>query len=129
MAALDLRKDECLERTFKGVAKHFRDIFRELVPGNVAKKEQGGSGDLVMVRSAAAQGGDDDEDDEDGEGGAKSHDTYIGVKVRLAPCAVPALLWAQLLGAACCWCVRRAVSVALTCGAELLLAGTGVGSV
>ena len=31
--ALDMRKDEAIERTFKGVAKHFRDVFAELVPG------------------------------------------------------------------------------------------------
>ena len=28
-----MRKDEAIERTFKGVAKHFRDVFSELVPG------------------------------------------------------------------------------------------------
>ena len=28
-----MRKDEAIERTFKGVAKHFRDVFAELVPG------------------------------------------------------------------------------------------------
>ena len=37
---LDRKKDEAMERTFKGVAKHFADVFRELVPG--------GTGKLVM---------------------------------------------------------------------------------
>lgn len=34
--ALDQRKDEAIERTFRGVAKHFRDVFAELVPGGSA---------------------------------------------------------------------------------------------
>ena len=28
-----MRKDESIERTFKGVAKNFREVFAELVPG------------------------------------------------------------------------------------------------
>lgn len=37
-----MRKDESIERTFKGVAKHFREVFSELV--------QGGHGFLVMIK-------------------------------------------------------------------------------
>lgn len=37
-----MRKDEAIERTFKGVAKHFREIFSELAPG--------GRGELVMQK-------------------------------------------------------------------------------
>ncbi len=33
IATLDARKNEAIERTFKGVAKHFREVFAELVPG------------------------------------------------------------------------------------------------
>ncbi len=33
---LDLRKDEDLLRTFKGVSKHFKEVFKELVPGGSA---------------------------------------------------------------------------------------------
>lgn len=33
---LDQRKDEAIERTFKGVAKHFSEVFEELVPGGKA---------------------------------------------------------------------------------------------
>lgn len=57
--ALDMRKDEAIERTFKGVAKHFRDVFAELVPG--------GRGELVMQKRlpgggvVAAAADDDDE--------------------------------------------------------------------
>ena len=59
IAALDMRKDEAIERTFKGVAKHFRDVFAELVPG--------GRGELVMQKRlpgggvVAAAADDDDE--------------------------------------------------------------------
>ncbi len=28
-----MRKDEAIERTFKGVAKNFREVFADLVPG------------------------------------------------------------------------------------------------
>lgn len=41
---LDMKKDESIERTFKGVAKHFRDIFSELTGGQ-------GKGELVMQKS------------------------------------------------------------------------------
>lgn len=37
-----MRKNEAIERTFKGVAKNFREVFSELVPG--------GKGELVMQR-------------------------------------------------------------------------------
>ncbi|KAF7815415.1 Structural maintenance of chromosomes protein 3 [Senna tora] len=42
ISVLDQRKDESIERTFKGVARHFREIFSELV--------QGGHGHLVMMK-------------------------------------------------------------------------------
>ncbi|KAM0824392.1 hypothetical protein ACQ4PT_070229 [Festuca glaucescens] len=42
ISVLDQRKDESIERTFKGVAKHFREVFAELV--------QGGHGYLVMMK-------------------------------------------------------------------------------
>ena len=42
ISALDQRKDESIERTFKGVARHFREVFSELV--------QGGHGHLVMMK-------------------------------------------------------------------------------
>ncbi|RYR24348.1 hypothetical protein Ahy_B02g057843 [Arachis hypogaea] len=53
----DQRKDESIERTFKGVARHFREVFSELVPR--------GHGHLVMMKKKDG-GHDDDEDDEDG---------------------------------------------------------------
>lgn len=42
VSVLDQRKDESIERTFKGVAKHFREVFSELV--------QGGHGFLIMMK-------------------------------------------------------------------------------
>jgi structural maintenance of chromosome 3 (chondroitin sulfate proteoglycan 6) len=39
---LDQLKDEAIERTFKGVAKHFAEVFSKLV--------QGGHGRLVMMK-------------------------------------------------------------------------------
>lgn len=41
ISVLDQRKDESIERTFKGVARHFRELFSKLV--------QGGQGHLVMM--------------------------------------------------------------------------------
>jgi structural maintenance of chromosome 3 (chondroitin sulfate proteoglycan 6) len=100
IAALDLRKDEAIERTFRGVAKHFREVFAALVPG--------GRGELVMItrRAGAAQGGgghdNADEDGEDGggpgggaldgagpggsggAGGGGALGRYSGVKVKVA---------------------------------------------
>lgn len=45
---LDQRKDESIERTFKGVARHFREVFSELV--------QGGHGHLVMMKKKVCDG-------------------------------------------------------------------------
>lgn len=42
ISVLDQRKDESIERTFKGVARHFREVFAELV--------QGGHAYLVMMK-------------------------------------------------------------------------------
>ena len=65
MRTLDLRKDEALERTFKGVARNFREVFAELVPG--------GRGELVMQRAASAGGGGG-ADDEMPDAAAEAND-------------------------------------------------------
>ncbi|CAL2265631.1 unnamed protein product [Prunus armeniaca] len=73
---LDQRKDESIERTFKGVARHFREVFSELV--------QGGHGYLVMMKKKDGHQGDDDQD-EDGPREADLEgrvEKYIGVKVK-----------------------------------------------
>ncbi|XP_048504676.1 structural maintenance of chromosomes protein 3 isoform X2 [Beta vulgaris subsp. vulgaris] len=75
---LDQRKDESIERTFKGVARNFREVFSELV--------QGGHGFLVMMKKKDGDNGDDDQD----EDGPREADTegrvekYIGVKVKVS---------------------------------------------
>ncbi|KAL7614970.1 hypothetical protein Lser_V15G05566 [Lactuca serriola] len=78
ISVLDQRKDESIERTFKGVAKHFREVFSELV--------QGGHGILIMMKKK--QDGDpvdNDYDDDrplpDREGRVEK---YIGVKVKVS---------------------------------------------
>ncbi|KAJ6693055.1 STRUCTURAL MAINTENANCE OF CHROMOSOMES PROTEIN [Salix purpurea] len=78
ISALDHRKDESIERTFKGVARHFREVFSELV--------QGGHGHLVMMKKKDGDHGDDDYDDDgpreaDLEG---RFEKYIGVKVKVS---------------------------------------------
>ncbi|MED6109969.1 Structural maintenance of chromosomes protein 3 [Stylosanthes scabra] len=79
ISVLDQRKDESIERTFKGVARHFREVFSELV--------QGGHGHLVMMKKKDGGGHDDDEDDEDGPREANPEgrvEKYIGVKVKVS---------------------------------------------
>ncbi|OIW16249.1 hypothetical protein TanjilG_18964 [Lupinus angustifolius] len=74
ISVLDQRKDESIERTFKGVARHFREVFSELV--------QGGHGHLVMMKKK--DNDNDDDQDEDGPREANPEgrvEKYIGVKV------------------------------------------------
>eukprot|EP00850_Spirogloea_muscicola_P012247 SM000078S22106 [mRNA] locus=s78:418815:427691:- [translate_table: standard] len=77
---LDQRKDEAIERTFKGVAKHFREAFAELV--------QGGHGSLVMMKKRHADEDEDEDADEDGnrdgDGGGGRVEKYVGVKVKVS---------------------------------------------
>lgn len=78
ISVLDQRKDESIERTFKGVARHFREVFSELV--------QGGHGYLVMMKKKDGDLADDDHDedgprDPDPEGRVEK---YIGVKVKVS---------------------------------------------
>jgi len=47
--SLDRQKDEAINRTFRGVSAHFKDVFKELVPN--------GAGELIMRTTL------DDEDD------------------------------------------------------------------
>ncbi|WJX64369.1 Structural maintenance of chromosomes protein 3, variant 2 [Trifolium repens] len=79
ISVLDQRKDESIERTFKGVARHFREVFSELV--------QGGHGHLVMMKKKDGDHDDDDDQDEDGPREANPEgrvEKYIGVKVKVS---------------------------------------------
>eukprot|EP01119_Soliformovum_irregulare_P021243 TRINITY_DN7035_c0_g1_i1.p1 TRINITY_DN7035_c0_g1~~TRINITY_DN7035_c0_g1_i1.p1 ORF type:complete len:1217 (+),score=488.18 TRINITY_DN7035_c0_g1_i1:479-3652(+) len=60
---LDHQKDEAIERTFKGVSKHFKDVFQELVPTGEARlmlrgRQEGGSiNDVVGVKVVVSMTG------------------------------------------------------------------------
>ena len=86
IGALDQRKEATVERTFKGVAKNFREVFAELVPG--------GRGALVMQKSAGADGDENRQQDANGANGAGGSagvdapvppalEKYSGVMVRV----------------------------------------------
>lgn len=89
--SLDRQKDEAINRTFRGVSAHFKDVFKELVPL--------GAGELIMRTSIDEDtDGEDDEDREPGspEAQAKKKKAYdpnnpdvslyrgVGVKVRFS---------------------------------------------
>ncbi|KAF6167278.1 hypothetical protein GIB67_043139 [Kingdonia uniflora] len=78
ISVLDQRKDESIERTFKGVARHFREVFSELVPG--------GHGFLVMMKKKDGENiGEDDDDDRPHEADREGRvEKYIGVKVKVS---------------------------------------------
>lgn len=77
---LDLRKDEAIERTFKQVAKNFREIFGELAPG--------GRGELVMQKQLRPDPQQDVDPEEDEEAGPSDRtgamERYAGVKVKVS---------------------------------------------
>ncbi len=59
----------------QGVAKHFREIFAELVPG--------GKGELVMQKRMHQEVAAEGEEDEDGPDGGHVSEKYSGVKVKV----------------------------------------------
>jgi len=52
--SLDRKKDEAINRTFRGVSAHFKDVFKELVPL--------GAGELIMRTAMDEEAADDDEE-------------------------------------------------------------------
>ncbi|TVT97288.1 hypothetical protein EJB05_57464, partial [Eragrostis curvula] len=77
VSLLDQRKDESIERTFKVVARNFREVLSKLV--------QGGHGYLVMTKKKDDHAGDgenngDETREQDLEGRAEKK--YVGVKVK-----------------------------------------------
>lgn len=88
--SLDRQKDEAINRTFRGVSVHFKDVFKELVPA--------GSGHLIM-KTGLDEGGERDaeiesdlsQDSEDKAGKAVDRSNPnvslyrgIGIKVRFS---------------------------------------------
>ncbi|KAM0932593.1 putative P-loop containing nucleoside triphosphate hydrolase [Dioscorea sansibarensis] len=76
ISVLDQRKDESIERTFKGVARHFREVFSELV--------QGGHGYLVMMKKKDGEPGDGDHDEDPPHDPEGRVEKYVGVKVKVS---------------------------------------------
>lgn len=79
ISVLDQRKDESIERTFKSVAKNFKEAFVELVSG--------GHGSLVMMKKKKADELDDEDIDDDVDRNADTEgrvEKYIGVKVKVS---------------------------------------------
>ena len=56
--SLDRQKDEAINRTFRGVSAHFKDVFKELVPN--------GYGELIM-KTALPEDDSEEEDEESDE--------------------------------------------------------------
>lgn len=84
--SLDRKKDEAINRTFRGVSAHFKDVFKELVPN--------GAGELIM-RTAMDEAADGTDSEGEEEGGAKKKKDDpnnpdvslfrgVGVKVRFS---------------------------------------------
>ncbi|KAH9935363.1 RecF/RecN/SMC protein [Fomitopsis serialis] len=73
VTALDQRKDEAIERTFKQVASNFEEVFEKLVPA--------GKGRLIIQRRIDQ---DDEEVEEADETQQSSIDNYTGVSIRVS---------------------------------------------
>jgi len=71
---LDRKKDEAINRTFRGVSSHFKDVFKELVPN--------GAGELVMRTALPEDGGKDDSFDPNNPN--VSLFQGVGIKVRFS---------------------------------------------
>eukprot|EP00536_Pseudo-nitzschia_multiseries_P002600 jgi/Psemu1/251818/estExt_Genewise1Plus.C_350012 len=66
--SLDRKKDEAINRTFRGVSKHFAEVFKELVPL--------GAGELIMrtaIDEALDRDNDNDNEEEDPDGNDEEH--------------------------------------------------------
>jgi structural maintenance of chromosome 3 (chondroitin sulfate proteoglycan 6) len=82
--SLDRKKDEAINRTFRGVSKHFSEVFQELVPL--------GAGELIM-RTAMDEATGGDESDDENPSQKKTYDPEnpdvslyrgVGIKVRFS---------------------------------------------
>ena len=88
--SLDRKKDEAINRTFRGVSKHFAEVFKELVPLGAGELIMRTAIDEALEREENSDASDDDEDASAGAG--KKHldnpdvSLYrgIGIKVRFS---------------------------------------------
>ncbi|KIY47680.1 structural maintenance of chromosome protein 3 [Fistulina hepatica ATCC 64428] len=71
VSALDMRKDEAIERTFKQVASNFEEVFEKLVPA--------GRGRLIIQRRI-----DQDQEADDDGTQRNSIDNYTGVSIKVS---------------------------------------------
>lgn len=71
---LDRQKDEAIMRTFRGVAKNFREVFKELVPH--------GRGELVMVTGKSKQ--KSSESSSSSTDAEQQVDEFVGVSPRVS---------------------------------------------
>lgn len=79
--SLDRKKDEAINRTFRGVSAHFKDVFKELVPN--------GAGELIMRTAVDEAGSDTDaESDDEKQVDLNNPDVSlyrgVGIKVRFS---------------------------------------------
>jgi len=78
--SLDRQKDEAINRTFRGVSAHFKDVFKELVPN--------GAGELIMKTSLDEEENDDldeelDEDERRRRRQNPSVNRYRGIGIKV----------------------------------------------
>ena len=81
--SLDRKKDEAINRTFRGVSSHFKEVFTELVPN--------GAAELIMrtaMDESAESGDEDDEENAKSQGSSANPDVSlfrgVGIKVRFS---------------------------------------------
>lgn len=74
--SLDRKKDEAIERTFKGVAKHFREVFHELCPS--------GQASLIMQTRDPASFDSSQSQSRSQAAGANRISRYTGVGIKVS---------------------------------------------
>ncbi|KAF2636254.1 RecF/RecN/SMC protein [Massarina eburnea CBS 473.64] len=74
---LDQRKDEAIARTFKQVAKYFKEVFVQLVPAGTGKL-------IIQRRSDREARNEEDSDDEPQRNGKTGVESYTGVGIAVS---------------------------------------------
>ena len=95
ISSLDLKKDEAILRTFKGISKNFATVFQELVPGgkgSLRMQKKAKKLDGAADEAAADEDADVEEDEEDenampvaaAAAAAKGPMQYHGVEIKVS---------------------------------------------